>query len=353
MVICLICNKEFINNSGGQLTNHLKESHSLSMFDYVVLTEYGGEAPKCICGYCNESPRFDRGKFSKYAVGHNKYEWLEEQYVLKYGQPKCVTCGNPVKFKRGVPNKYCQFKCLPCNWNQEKVKNTVKEKYGVENVSQIEVVKEKIKQSLSEKSSEEKFDYYQKAVETKVQRYGNSKMDIQKFKNTMMEKYGVEHPSQTKEFRENSSKRMVKNNPMTDFQTVKKQTQTFAKNFVLGKIRFYKTKRYKDTDLYYQSSYELNFLEYCEQLGIITELENGKSFNYLSDDKEFGYFHLPDFMYKNNVIEIKSAWILDRQGGYPLIEAKRRAVESQGYNYVVILDNDFSQLDLNKESHNS
>lgn len=324
MVTCLICFREFINNLGGQLTNHLKEDHNMSMSDYVVLTEYSGEAPKCACGYCNELPRFDRGKFSKYAVGHNKHEWLEEQYVLKYGQPKCVTCGNPVNFKRGLPNKYCQFKCLPSRWNQEKVKNTVKEKYGVENVSQIQVVKEKIKQSLSEKSSEEKFDYYQKAVETKVQRYGNSKMDIQKFKNTMMEKHGVEHPSQTKEFRENSSKRMIKNNPIFNTQN------------------WYKTKRYKDTDLYYQSSYELNFLEYCEQLGIINELENGKSFNYLSEDKEFGYFHLPDFMYKNNVIEIKSAWILDRQGGYPLIEAKRRAVESQGYNYIVILDNDFT-----------
>ncbi len=102
--------------------------------DYYVLTELNGIEPKCQCGLCNERPNFYRGKFKKFAFGHNKYDWQEQKYIELYGQPKCQNskCKNNVDFHRGKPNKYCSIKCEPNHWNQNKVKETIKEKYNVD-----------------------------------------------------------------------------------------------------------------------------------------------------------------------------------------------------------------------------
>ena len=137
MVVCHICKEEFKDNSGGQLTNHLKKVHDKSWADYVVITELKGIEPKCACRFCDERPSMYRGKFKKYATGHDRFKWIENQYISKYGTPKCKKCNSPVKFLRGKPNTYCSYKCFPNNWNQEKVKETVKERYGVASVMQV------------------------------------------------------------------------------------------------------------------------------------------------------------------------------------------------------------------------
>ena len=142
---CKICNKEFKNNLGGQLTLHIEKEHDLLYEDYYIKYYLNGIEPKCSCGYCNERPNFYRGKFKKYAIGHNKFDWIEKKHIEKYGNSKCQNpkCNNIVKFHRGKPNKYCSAKCEPSTWNQEKVKKTVKEKYDIENVFQLDEIKEK------------------------------------------------------------------------------------------------------------------------------------------------------------------------------------------------------------------
>ena len=74
MIRCEICNQEFKNNLGGDLTKHLREEHNMSMEDYYVLTELNGIEPRCQCGLCEERPNFYRGKFRKYAIGNEKHE---------------------------------------------------------------------------------------------------------------------------------------------------------------------------------------------------------------------------------------------------------------------------------------
>ena len=83
----------------------------------------------------NEPPIFRRGKFSKYALDHNTYEHIKNQWIKKNGTPKCPTCGSEItSWNRGEPRKYCKNpKCKPSYWNQDKVKETVKNKYGVDN----------------------------------------------------------------------------------------------------------------------------------------------------------------------------------------------------------------------------
>jgi very-short-patch-repair endonuclease/ribosomal protein L37AE/L43A len=153
MITCAICITQFSNNFGGQLTNHLKEIHNLSLRDYMIKIDYNGIPPQCECGLCDEIPVFSRGKFLRYALNHNKFKVRENLYIQKYGEPTCQECHKKVKFSRGKPKKYCSNKCSGKNLGfsllltQEKIKKTVKEKYGVTNVSKLDSIKLKISAS--------------------------------------------------------------------------------------------------------------------------------------------------------------------------------------------------------------
>lgn len=282
---CKICGEEHHKQSGF-LTRHIQEVHGLTLEDYVIKTEYNNVSPICKCGYCNERPNFYRGKFKDYAIGHQEYSYIKEQYIKLNGIPKCPTCDKDIlKWNRGKPNKYCNIKCRPGTFNQEKIDKTVKNKYNADNVFQTDKVKDKIKK-------------------------------------TMQKRYDVDYPGQMYKNRIASSKRMIK----------------FNKNW----FKNIRIKKYKDTDLYYQSSYELEFLELCEANNIIDRISNGNSYKYLT--KEFGHNLLTDFCIDNIEIEIKSSYILKKQGGMQVLNAKREAVESASKRYMFLLDKDYSEF---------
>jgi very-short-patch-repair endonuclease len=168
------------------LTRHIRSEHDLTKKEYVIETEYDGEPPKCACGLCDKEPNFARGSFSEYAVGHDSHEWQEEKYVEKYGQPTCEYCGEEVGFRRGEPNKYCSQKCcgkdvggFTQNETQEKIKRVCKEKYGVENPSELDEVKQKIgKQNkgnnpFADKTEEEMAAIKQKMSEASKEKWKN------------------------------------------------------------------------------------------------------------------------------------------------------------------------------------
>lgn len=165
-MICKICNKTFKNNFGGQLTNHLLHEHHITNEEYVIITEHYGIPPKCKCGYCNKNPRFNRGKFSNYSIGHNNYKHKEFVYIKLNGTPRCILCESHVKFNRGVPNKLCE-KCVTSEKTQyaknvaselkfyafqnkdiqDKISKNVYKKYGVKTVSQVQEYRNKISNS--------------------------------------------------------------------------------------------------------------------------------------------------------------------------------------------------------------
>lgn len=337
MRCCKLCGKEFTDGQakGGVFHDHLKKQHDMFLEDYVVLTEYNGTPPKCLCGYCDRRPVFKRGKFLNYAKGHNTYNWKKKKYIEIYGKPICKRpkCDNEVNFYRGKPNNYCSNRCYGLetggftkNEVQNKIKESVRQKYGVDNVIELNEVKNKQINSLKEVWDYNKKEILEKVRATKKERYGDeSFVNSEKIKRTFIEKYGVENVSQLEENRRELSDRMIKDNP-------------FHKVNV-------KTHRYKNTNLYYQSSYEYKFLEFCENRGILDKVENGRRFEYLNEDSDFGYFYLSDFIFDGRyVIEVKSEWIKQLQGGDEKIDAKRRCVESNGYGFILVMDNDLDEF---------
>lgn len=332
MVVCFLCKEEFKDNLGGQLTNHLLKMHHITMADYVIITEYNNIEPRCVCGYCHERPSFYRGKFLEYASGHDRFKWKVDQYIKKFGIPKCKTCGKDVNFKRGVPNIYCDSKCRPSCWNQDQVNKTVKEKYGVDNVMFVEEFRNN---SLIRAKNAWVLDYHKildKKKKTTFEIYGvefASQCESVKIKQSesVMKLYGVSHYSKTDKFRNETSKRMMLNNPYN----------------CIDKWKNNAPKKYKSTDLSYQSSYEYDFLEFCESHNVLHLIKKSPSFRYMHKDS----YHFPDYLYNNDtVIEIKSKWILDIQGGEYIINEKIKSVEYSGeYKYLLILDKDYLQFE--------
>lgn len=346
--ICELCNKEF-DYQCGEFSNHLKSEHKITREQYIVLTEYNGINPKCQCGYCKDDAKFIKRKneFHKINLEHKKFDWIEKQYVFKFGEPKCETCGDLVNFKRGVPNRYCSIKCRPGTWNQDKVRKTVKDRYGVDNVMDVKNVKNKHKKSIIKTWKNNKKSIIKKVKKTKLDRYGNENYTNEvKKKETCIKNYGVDSFSKTDEFRVDSSDRMIEKNPMKNPKNREKVSKTLFNNLESGKTKLYNTKKYENTDLYYQGSYEKRFLDYCNKKSILNQLKNPKTFKYLKEDRFAGIRHLPDFQFGDDyIIEIKSTYIMNLQGGEKVIEAKRRAVEASGIKYLLILDNCFDKFD--------
>jgi very-short-patch-repair endonuclease len=144
---CLLCQKQI----EGNFTHHLFLEHQMALEPYVVQTQYGGIVPMCMCGLCSDKPHFRRGKFSKYALNHEKFETRERLWREKYGAPVCQNCGKLVEFYRGSPRIFCSHICsgqfsggFTKFETQDKIKQVVVEKYGVNNVSQTAEVKQKI-----------------------------------------------------------------------------------------------------------------------------------------------------------------------------------------------------------------
>lgn len=174
------------------------------------------------------------------------------------------TCENKRTLKfwnwHGGYSKYCENhrECDICNKkHQEDIHNKVKEKYGVDNVSQVKEVNEKRKNTLVERygvdcvwKSKEIND---KKKQTVKERYGVDNVGqldwvIEKCKNTNLKKYGVESYSKTDEFKE-KHKQTVLEHYGVEHQWQSKEIKEKSKQTCLqkyGKENVGQVKEFKD-----------------------------------------------------------------------------------------------------------
>lgn len=123
---------------------------------------------------------------------------------------ECLYCKNKFSIRKKELKQICSEDCrqkwasLPENIDKRIVasKQAVKDKFGVENVFQLEGVKEKLKQTKLEKYGNENYNNTEKMLETKVEKYGVNwgKIWYKNMSNEMMKNFGVSHPLQSKIF---------------------------------------------------------------------------------------------------------------------------------------------------------
>lgn len=103
-----------------------------------------------------------------------------------------------------------------------------------------------------------------------------------------------------------------------------------------------KRKIFEQTDLHYMSSNELKFLKRCKKNGVdLVAMEDGPVFT----GEKLMYWS--EYKLGNAIIEIKSQFIEDVQESRRpgITEAKRILVETQGYRFIYIKDEDYDEFD--------
>lgn len=216
---------------------------------------------------------------------------FKKRYCLSHGKTYCEECGK-VSYK---------LSCL--------------EKYGVDNTSKLPEIHERIKETCKEKYGDKNYRNNEKRKETCLEKYNVENVfqldeTQDKFKSTCLEKYGVENPSQNAEI-------------------FSKQQQ-----------RRYEIKKHKETGLYYQGTYEKDFLDkYHTKLDII-KIEPIE-YNYKKKKKKYhSDFYIPEY---NLIVEIKSSYTFERYKKKNL--TKERECEKLGYNFLFIIDKDYGNLE--------
>lgn len=260
-----------------------------------------------ICKECNKICKTSSGLSTHVNKKHNlTFKEYFDRWIKYENEDVCKICGNKTKFSR--QHWYlntCSHKCRnelikivnieKSDANQKKRKITCIKKYGVSNPFQSDLIKEKIKRSFE--------------IRYGVNHNMKSKEGYDSYKSSIKRKYGVENIMQLT----NIHNKMLKS--------------SFLK------------KKYSNTNLWYQGSYELDFLEkFLDKI----DIENGPSIPYLFEGKNKVYhsdFYISSL---NLVVEIKSNYLYKKD--YNVIKEKEKYTISCGFNYIIILDKDYSNF---------
>lgn len=123
-------------------------------------------------------------------------------------RPKCLTCGNDIKFRNRFDKPYGEFCSLTCiNENKEEMlkrqKKTFQKKYGVNFFPEHDSFIEKQKKTKKNRYNDENYNNLEKAKKTKLIKYGNELFNnIEKQKLTCIKNYGTENYSKSKYYNE-------------------------------------------------------------------------------------------------------------------------------------------------------
>ena len=299
----------------------------------------------------------------------------------------CLECGSEFEERKKHERKLCSDECRT-KWmrredvnikRMENVQKTVKNKYGTDNVFQLESIKEKSKETKLDRYGDENYCNREQVKKTKIEKYGEDyfknffkrvkesmeknygvshPLHVQKFiekkMKTSLERYGTEHACQNNEviekFNKTIQERYGVDNISQNEEIKEKKKQTSINNFGVSHHlkdydmfqkhlkSQYKTEEYKCTGLNFQGSYEYLFLQKMEEAGLIDQVRNGKSYSYIFDGVEHTYH--TDFLLNGINIEIKSGWTYDNNGKNKKLQsqndAKFKSVLDYGDSIIVL-----------------
>ena len=149
-------------------------------------------------------------------------DYCGDRYIRKYNQYNAN-----IKNDTKKENRYCCKKCTP-----ERYRESCLLTYGVDNTSKLKEIHEKIKETCKERYNDANYRNPNKTKQTKFEKYGDEVyVNREKYKQTCLERFGFENASQCPEIFDKQQKARLE------------------------------IKKYKDTDLYYQGTYEKDFLD--------------------------------------------------------------------------------------------
>jgi len=360
LFICEECNNLFKRKCN--LSTHISKKHNSRKYFDKWLRDNDDE--KCII--CGNKTKLNIKFADGYKICCSRFCMLKhrKQVLLKNYGVKNVSQLNRTKEtkRKNSIKKYGVEHYVQSEEFKEKSKETLLKHYGVEHPMKNDKIKEKRKQTcLSTYGVKNPFQYKETKEKRKkicLEKYGveepfnaieireknkislakrkgikQSKITKEKRKQTCLRKYGVQYSLQNEEVKQKSKqtnrKKYGVDNPSQDKKTYEKGLKTRFKLF-----------QYPNTELTYQGSFEKHFLDtYYEKI----DIQNGKSFRYETTNNKNKIYH-SDFYIpsKNLIVEIKNSYLAERDKDE--IQFKKNAVLNEGYNYIMIVDKDYSSF---------
>jgi len=287
MVVCSICKKQFKNYNG--LSKHIHNSHETGKEEYY--NTYIKEVSKH-CKFCGKEKTF-RGMNEGYRTYCSVTCRSKDLEPTRYWQGKKQSKDT---IKKRVQNTDQSLK----EYNR---KQTMIQRYGVDNPSMLPEVKEIISKKLNGRKRPRSKEHQNKIIEAK------KKNDT------------LSHALPTR-------KRII-DSLNSYYQEGDDQCVTVTKLPSNGKGH----KTGYHNDILYRSSYELKFLHFCEKYGIIVVSCESKEYRvrYHYEGKQRWYypdFYLPQY---DLCVEVKPKSMINEQ-----VVAKQNAAKLVYSNYKVI-----------------
>jgi len=311
--------------------------------------------------YCcsNKCSSFKNKKTNLERHGHENYNNREKSKETNLERYDHENYNNRQKSKETNLERYGHE-----NYNnREKSKETCLIKYGFDNPMKSTLFIEKSKETNLERygvsSYSKTSDFKVKVKETSMLRYGvdnySKTSDFKvKVKETSMVRYGVDSPNKSEIVKEGKKASMLKkygyiSNSMTkDSKDKLKKTnlERYGVEYPMQVLEFCEKQqknskkiRYYNDDIYYQSSYEKDFLDYLKNMDMLSKVTRGPIIKYksgISDKIHYPDFYIEDY---NLIIEIKSDYYY-----YKYLDINNlkfnKAIEI-GYNYMFIINKNY------------
>jgi hypothetical protein len=322
-VSCDECNKEYSISYYSYLRNiknniyHCKKCSGIRSKE-TNLIRYGVDHPLKLEEFKEKSKETNLKKYGVEYSMQNK-EIREKSKITikeKYGSDEYMSTDDFKSKTKITLNKiYGVDHPIQNDLIKTKVENTCLERYLAKTPLESNIIKNKINNIKKERYNDEFYNNREKYKDTCLERFGfenpmQNESIKQKLSNIIFEKYGVYYPSQN----ELIYQKMLKNG-----------------------LHILK---YKNSNIYYQGKYELDFLnKYYDKI----DLKRGKSIKYIFDNKDYTYY--PDFYLEklNLIIEIKSSFWFNKH--YIKNLEKQKICKKTGFDFIFIIDKNYEIFD--------
>jgi len=253
-----------------------------------------------------------------------KPKFYYDKYIREENEGKCKECGKETCFDKmgGGYLEFCSIKCMAnSKETRQKYKDTCLQKYGVENTYQSPEKIKKIKQTWMNNYG----------VENPYQ----AQMVKDKIKQDNINNYGVEYSWQRDDVKEKSKQTMLKNHGVEhalQSEKILKQQQKTG----------FSVKQFRNTDIWYQGTYELDFLN--KYYDMFLDIQRGPGIKYIFNGKHKVYhpdFYIPSL---NLIIEIKNSYKAEINKNK--IRLQKHAVIKSGYDYCIIINRNYDEFNM-------
>ena len=294
--------KRYLENKAIEYKKYLDTRYNDSFDKYteVITRIYYKIDIKPVCQNCGKPLKFC-GFTHPYGKWCNNKCQLTDPEFIKWRSSVTDYENINKKGKQTCLEKYGVEHAMKHNSIKYKVKQTNLERYGVENVYQSEIIKDKCKAIKLERYGDPNYKNMEKHKQTCLEKYGvewylqtnnenikrGSKENLDKVKQTNLERYGVEYYVQTDEWKEKHKQTCLEKYGVEWYSATEEY-----------KNKVYKTKKKNGT--FNSSKIESKLLEYFTNNNI----------NYKTQYKSELYPYMCDFYFPDTdyYVEIQGNW---------------------------------------------